>query len=77
MSALSKILAALGREWYAFDILSHNRVGPFWSQRKAAEVSSDLQEELMWADSAAGVWKANSGRWIAVSTRWMQRTGVL
>lgn len=63
------------RQWYAFDILTHNRIGPFWTQNKAADVASDMQEHLMFMDTQAATWN-NSGRWIPVNVKWMKEVGV-
>lgn len=66
-------MLGLGR-WYAFDTLSHNRIGPFWTRTRAAEVASDMQEELLFQDTSLG---RHNERWQAVSKSWLQMTGVL
>ncbi len=63
------------RQWYAFDVLTHNRIGPLWTRSRAADVASDMQEHLMFMDTNAAQWN-NSERWITVNIKWMQERGV-
>lgn len=80
MTALASLIAkGVGRwawkpQWYAFDVLSHNRIGPFWSKTKASDIASDLQEHLMFMDTCA---REDQTRWITVNERWMKLVGVL
>lgn len=65
---------AIRPQWYAFNVLTHVRIGPFWTKAKAADVSSDMQEHLMFMNTLA---RADSAEWITVNERWMKLVGVL